>query len=692
LNRWLVIILLFLSTACAPEYSGKTPPPIVDGTIDLTGWDFERDGPVELKGEWLFAWEKFVEPAPWVQLKRELPHRAEVPALWSTLRHPELPTKSLPGTGYATYALRVVTSGDLTPMLTSMGVSVAGKVEVLDLGGSLREVHTVGQVGRSSVDEIPVATYDAPLSLGEAERPRYEVILLLTVSNHHHADGGIWRVPTLSSAKAAQAEYRWENFISIMLFGVLIMTGVYHLILYGLRGNSQIALYFGLLVLVFALRLWSMGVAQELEVGLSQEGYKLLRQVEYASMPLTVMMFGLYLGDLLKQSYFQRYRKVWAVAASTILLVLVVLNDPKSTTAYLWAYQLHVGVGLLFCVFALIHASIQGNQLARWSLYAFGLTVIGAVNDILLTQGVVNSIFMTPYMIMGFVMLQAAVISRYFASAFEQRDELNRRVLEKTTQLANESERRATAETALRLEAESKITLFSEVTHHLNNPLSHIQGEALAIRNTNRAISDTILELLPEDADDETSALREHFQKLFEDVERSQGAVESAQLRATDAIELLRRVSGVDGIPMEPTSLAEIMDILRKRGDVDLSFMDWRRFEEHNDHLVIGHRLVYGYLMRQVLHQMQSLSIAEEPGPETSKPVAEIQVEGDAKAFLRLSLPLEADLDMDSEISFREALEPMDYLAQTMHGAVYFSDESWSVIVRLLAHYPEERA
>ena len=76
--------------------------------------------------------------------------------------------------------------------------------------------------------------------------------------------------------------------------------------------------------------------------------------------------------------------------------------------------------------------------------------------------------------------------------------------------------------------------------------------------------------------------------------------------------------------------------------------------------------------------------------PETPKPVAEIQVEGDDKAFLRLNLPLSNDLDMDTEIAFREALEPVDYLAQAMHGAVYFSDESWSVIVRL-AHYPEER-
>ena len=54
-----------------------TPPPIVDGTIDLSGWDFEHDGPVELKGEWLFAWDKFSEATPWEELRVELPHRAE---------------------------------------------------------------------------------------------------------------------------------------------------------------------------------------------------------------------------------------------------------------------------------------------------------------------------------------------------------------------------------------------------------------------------------------------------------------------------------------------------------------------------------------------------------------------------------------------------------------------------------------
>ena len=59
--------------------------------------------------------------------------------------------------------------------------------------------------------------------------------------------------------------------------------------------------------------------------------------------------------------------------------------------------------------------------------------------------------------------------------------------------------------------------------------------------------------------------------------------------------------------------------------------------------------------------------------------------------MLDIVIPLNCDLTESEEVDFRENLEPMDYLAQAMHGAVHFSDESWSVVVCLLAHYPEER-
>ena len=95
------------------------------------------------------------------------------------------------------------------------------------------------------------------------------------------------------------------------------MTGVYHLTLYGLRGNGRLLFTLVSFLSWFRFEIMVHGRCSGARVGLSQEGYKLLRQVEYASMPLMVMMFGLYLGDLLGlRTGFQRYRKIWAVAAS----------------------------------------------------------------------------------------------------------------------------------------------------------------------------------------------------------------------------------------------------------------------------------------------------------------------------------------------------------------------------------------
>ncbi len=50
-------MLLFLA-ACTQPTSGRVPPKVIDGTIDLSTWDFERDGPVPLEGEWLAAPER----------------------------------------------------------------------------------------------------------------------------------------------------------------------------------------------------------------------------------------------------------------------------------------------------------------------------------------------------------------------------------------------------------------------------------------------------------------------------------------------------------------------------------------------------------------------------------------------------------------------------------------------------------
>ena len=71
----------------------------------FTNWDFERDGPVNLTGEYEFYWNKLLTPQDFSQ-NRSSPNTdfIAVPRPWNDF---EYQGQVLPGDGYATYRLTV---------------------------------------------------------------------------------------------------------------------------------------------------------------------------------------------------------------------------------------------------------------------------------------------------------------------------------------------------------------------------------------------------------------------------------------------------------------------------------------------------------------------------------------------------------------------------------------------------------
>ncbi|HEX3043490.1 MAG TPA: hypothetical protein VHY08_01945, partial [Bacillota bacterium] len=95
-------------------------PTAVDGVIDLSGWDFEKYGPVYLNGEWEFYWKALLTPGDFTRGgPAGSPARTfnlKVPNSWMNYR--------LPRDGYATYRLRV----KLKPSVESAPNNLAFKV------------------------------------------------------------------------------------------------------------------------------------------------------------------------------------------------------------------------------------------------------------------------------------------------------------------------------------------------------------------------------------------------------------------------------------------------------------------------------------------------------------------------------------------------------------------------------------
>ena len=63
--KWFGKVIFLLSLLLTFNCTSKNEPNKIlaqKGILDLSTWDFEKDGIVSLNGEWEFYWEKYLEP------------------------------------------------------------------------------------------------------------------------------------------------------------------------------------------------------------------------------------------------------------------------------------------------------------------------------------------------------------------------------------------------------------------------------------------------------------------------------------------------------------------------------------------------------------------------------------------------------------------------------------------------------
>ena len=93
--------------SCSGEIEKRISPAIIDGVVDVSDWDFDKDGGVELRGKWLFQWGTFVKPDAWTHLETSMPQFTTVPAGWYSLDPKLFPEQRIQTQGVASYAIRI---------------------------------------------------------------------------------------------------------------------------------------------------------------------------------------------------------------------------------------------------------------------------------------------------------------------------------------------------------------------------------------------------------------------------------------------------------------------------------------------------------------------------------------------------------------------------------------------------------
>ena len=122
-----LVVLAVAVSSCAGD-SRASRPTAVGGRLDASSWDFEKNGPIPLDGEWEFYWGKLIPPSDFDSgAAGPMSGYIHVPGKWNAFK---IGGTEVGNRGFATYRLRVAVSGEEMMALHSFDMGTAFRIFV----------------------------------------------------------------------------------------------------------------------------------------------------------------------------------------------------------------------------------------------------------------------------------------------------------------------------------------------------------------------------------------------------------------------------------------------------------------------------------------------------------------------------------------------------------------------------------
>ncbi|MGE5410813.1 MAG: ATP-binding protein [Clostridiales bacterium] len=236
----------FFSFSCK---SNTNKPVAAKGVIDLSSWDFNENGIIELNGQWEFYWNKTFYPSDFYSSKNDSIHYFKLPSQWNGIKNAEL--KDLPPLGKATYRLKI-----------KMPENFQGRTRILAL--KLQDIHSSYKIwlnGRlflekGSYSDLPgkcKAALGREIVSFEANSKYLDIVI--NAANYFDTnEAGIDEEIFLGTERDIFLESMQKNFLYLLSFGVLLIMSLYHFLLFIIRRNDKEYLYFSITCFLLAIQ------------------------------------------------------------------------------------------------------------------------------------------------------------------------------------------------------------------------------------------------------------------------------------------------------------------------------------------------------------------------------------------------------------------------------------------------------
>lgn len=411
----LAVAALLIFTGCGRDAPNHSRPQAIKGAINLSSWDFARNGAIALDGEYEFYWQQLVPPEEFSRGQLSPIHFLSVPDSW---KGHIIASSKLPGTGYATYRLTVLLN-PAAPRLALKFLDMGTAFNVFVNGQKILAVGTVGQTAETSTPRYAPQIVELP---GDSSR----LELVFQVSNFHHNRGGAWEEIYLGTREQLTKIRDRRLTLDLIFFGSIFSLGLYHLTLFSLRQNDRAPLLFGFYCLLVAVRLL-IPMERALLHFFPEMSWELFVKIEYLSFYPAVTIFALFIYCLFSQDFHK------LVLGAILLLsisatIIVVLTPARIFTQTLFVFQIFTTLALVYGLGLLAVCARRHREGAAFLLVGFLFLAAAVINDILNANEIIQSGHLVHFGLFIFIFSHAFILSSRYATLFKtiarQREEL----------------------------------------------------------------------------------------------------------------------------------------------------------------------------------------------------------------------------------------------------------------------------
>ncbi len=395
----ILIALVSMLLMQSAQFGNFHQADIEDGFIDFTEYDFDENIPYLLNGEWRFYWSEFIEYDQIINGNAENYSTMYAPGKWNGEVKKDI---TIPNEGYATYVLNVKLNPESDSILALKLMEMYNSYE---LYWNDRLISQNGTIGISKAETTPNYVPSEILLQVEQE----DNYLILHVSNFESVYGGAWGDIHIGNYKDIYQLVTTQKSLALFYFGTIIILAFYHLVIFLLRREDIYSLLLGLFCLSISIRPLMVGerIINQMLPNISWHTKNIL---EYSTVYLSFMLLGMFLYELYKDVFLLTALRIIQIVSSVFMLMVIMAPSNVYTTSIFY-YELFLIAASIYLVYVVIIAIIKGNISAVYTLIGTSVLILAAVNDILYTNTIINTVHLVPSAMLFFVFTQAIVLA-----------------------------------------------------------------------------------------------------------------------------------------------------------------------------------------------------------------------------------------------------------------------------------------